>query len=118
MASADAHLPIAEPGSERSADTRPADLDRLEWAVRELISVQKALRAENVRLRTSTDEARRQLEESRREQQARVAAVRGLEERLLFERQRRMDALKRIDDLVGLIEQLDPSLAAPSGGSR
>ena len=39
-----------------------------------------------------------------------LEAMRGLQERLLAESQLRQDALKRIDDLVDLIEQLDPSL--------
>ena len=42
----------------------------------------------------------------------------GFEERLLAETQRRQDAVKRIDDLVGLIEQLDPTLAAATASPK
>jgi chromosome segregation ATPase len=110
MASADAHVPIAHSSHDPTADSR-SELDRLERAVRELIALQRTLRAENGRLRAS-------LEESRREQQARLASMRGLEKRLDAERQRRHDALKRVDDLIGLIEQLDPELATPPGTGR
>ena len=110
MASADAQLPLTSPIPDRSADS-PTELDRLERAVRELIAVQRALRVENGRLRAS-------LEESRREQQARAGAVRGLEERLSAERQCRHDALKRIDELISALEQLDPQLTVAPSGNR
>jgi len=110
MASADAQLPITSPAPDRAADSR-SELDRLERAVRELIAVQRTLRAENGRLRAS-------LEESRREQQARTAVVRGLEERLGAERQLRHDALKRVDELISMLEQLDPQVAAAPGRGR
>ena len=89
MASA-SHLSTAEPGS----GTRSAELDRLEDAVRRLIDEREKLRAEN-------ESMRGELERSR-----------DLQEKLLAEAQLRQDALKRIDDLVGLIEQLDPTLVA------
>ncbi len=89
MASA-SHLSAAEPGSE----TRSTEFDRLEEAVRGLIDEREKLRSENESMRS-------ELEGSR-----------DLQEKLLAESQLRQDALKRIDDLVGLIEQLDPTLVS------
>ena len=83
---------------------RPTDLDRLERAVRDLAALKNSLEAHSAALEKSLDESRRQLEEAE-------TTTRDLQEHLLVEGQLRQDALKRIDDLVGLIEQLDPSLA-------
>lgn len=98
MASADAQVSVAE-------SHRPSDLERLEVAVRELAALRAALQADNAALEKSVEEIRRQWEEAE-------VTTRDLQERLLVEGQLRQDALKRIDDLVGLIEQLDPSLAS------
>ena len=84
---------------------RPSDLDRLERAVDELVALKDALHTENSVLAESLEESRRQLEEAEQ-------TTRDLQERLLVEGQLRQDALKRIDDLVGWIEQLDPSMAS------
>ena len=98
MASANAQ--VSAVGSQR-----PTDLDRLERAVRDLAALKDSLQAESAALEKSLEESRRQLEEAE-------TTTRDLQEHLLVEGQLRQDALKRIDDLVGLIEQLDPSLAA------
>jgi regulator of replication initiation timing len=87
---------VAAEDSDSDSETRSPELDRLERAVRALVE-------ERVRLRSENESIREELE-----------AVRGLQERLLAESQLRQDALKRIDDLVGLIEQLDPTLASGS----
>ena len=97
MATANAQVPVAE-------SHRPTDLDRLERAVRDLAALKASLEGKSATLQKSLDESRHQLEEA-------AAANRDLQERLLVEGQLRQDALKRIDDLVGLIEKLDPSLA-------
>jgi hypothetical protein len=98
MASANAQVPVADPN-------RASELDRLEQALRELIALKDALHREKSGLAEALDEYRRQLREAEQ-------TTRELQERLLAEGQLRQDALKRIDDLVGWIEQLDPSLAA------
>jgi regulator of replication initiation timing len=92
MASA-THVSVADPDS----DARPSEIDRLERAVRCLIEERAVLLIENESMRGELE------------------AMRALQEKLLAESQLRHDALKRIDDLVGLIEQLDPSLAAMQG---
>ncbi len=97
MASANAQVSAAE-------SQRPTDLDRLEHAVRGLVALKDSLQVENAALEKSIEEGRRQLGEAE-------TTTRDLQERLLAEGQLRQDALKRIDDLVGLIEKLDPSHA-------
>jgi DNA repair exonuclease SbcCD ATPase subunit len=98
MASANPHVPVAASSSKRATASnkqpRPSELDRLEFAVQALIDRQNALGVENGELRS--------------ELEAHEKTLNGLEERLLAETQRRQDAVKRIDELVGLIEQLDP----------
>lgn len=74
----------------------------------DLIALKDSLHGENSELAESLDESRRQLDEAEQ-------TTRDLQERLLVEGQLRMDALKRIDDLVGWIEQLDPSLVTDEG---
>ena len=101
MSSANAQVPVAD-------SIRPSELDRLERSLGALIALKNALHGENSGLAESLDECRRQLEEAEQ-------TVRELQERLLVEGQLRLDALKRIDDLVGWIEQLDPSLLEPRG---
>ena len=84
--------------SDDQQERRPSELERLERAVLALIEQQEALRDESDELRS--------------ELTARDTTVHGLEERLLAETQCRQDAVKRIDALVGLIEQIDPGLGA------
>ena len=98
MASANARVPAAE-------SRRATDLERLEDAVRELVALKDSLQAKNEALEESLDEGRAQIEEA-------GTTNRELQEHLLAEAQRRQDALKRIDDLVGLIDQLDPLVAS------
>ncbi len=98
MASANARVPAAE-------SRRATDLERLEDAVRDLVALKDSLQAKNEALEESLDEGRAQIEEAR-------TTNRELLEHLLAEAQRRQDALKRIDDLVGLIDQLDPLVAS------
>jgi len=98
MASVNAQVPVAE-------SARPSDLDRLEHALSELVALKNTLHSENSELAESLEECRRRLEEAEQ-------ATRDLQERLLVEGQLRQDALKRIDDLVGWIEQLDPRFGA------
>ena len=109
-ASAQVSVPVSSAkrgaASDKQQESRPSELERLERAVRALIEQQEALRDE-------TDELRGELS-------SRDATVHALEERLLAESQRRQDAVKRIDDLVGLIQQIDPGLtpaARPSGAA-
>ena len=98
MASANARVPAAE-------SRRATDLERLEDAVRALVALKDSLQAKNEALEESLDEGRAQIEEA-------GTTNRELQEHLLAEAQRRQDALKRIDDLVGLIDQLDPLVAS------
>ncbi len=109
MASANAQVSVADSSSKRATsnkrpEPRSSELDRLERAIRALIEQQNALRDEN--------------DELRGEVEARDVTMHGFEERLLAETQRRQDAVKRIDDLVGLIEQLDPTLAAATASPK
>jgi len=94
MASA-SHPSVAAAGPDpgRTAASVGGELDRLEDAVRGLVEERATLSRENVLMREELE------------------AMRGLQERLLAESLLRQDALKRIDDLVGLIDQLDPALA-------
>ena len=98
MASANARVPAAE-------SRRATDLERLEDAVRDLVALKDSLQAKNEALEESLDEGRAQIEKA-------GTTNRELQEHLLAEAQRRQDALKRIDDLVGLIDQLDPLVAS------
>jgi regulator of replication initiation timing len=79
--------------------------------VRALVDQQAALRLENARLRESLDE-------SEQAALAERAAMRGLEQRLLAESERRQDAVKRIEDLVRLLERLDPRGAGAAAKRR
>jgi len=80
------------------------DFERLEQAVRMLVQQARELRAEKVTLN--------------RELAARDRVVRELEERLLDARQLRHDAIKRIDDLLSQVDNLDAHLAASSIAAR
>ena len=79
--------------------------ERLEAAVAELIDSQHQLKAENASLREQLLERDRRLQ--------------GVDERLLQANQRRQDALKRIDDLIASLDQIDAQFAAsvPSGSA-
>ena len=79
------------------------DFARLERAVSRLVEEQAALRQANLDLRTKLD--------------ARDARVRTLEEQLRTANQLRQDVAKRIDELIGQIDQLDSELAAAEAGS-
>lgn len=72
------------------------DLDRLERAVSALIDLTERARAENQRLRA--------------ELAARGQRIQTLESDLRHANQRRQDAIKRVDDLIAQIEQLDAEL--------
>ena len=68
-------------------------LERLEAVVAELVDSRRQLQAENANLRQQVHEQGQCLQ--------------GVENRLLDANQRRQDALKRIDDLIARLEQID-----------
>ena len=72
------------------------DFDRLERAIRSLVAQTRDLRGENAALRHELAE---------REQH-----IRDLDEKLLSANQLRHDAIKRIDDLVDQLDQVDSRL--------
>lgn len=76
----------------------PYDWDRLERAVRALVSRQEALRNEVRALRGDLGE--------------RNHRIRVLETQLLEANQRRQDTGKRIDELIAQLDQLDAQLAS------
>lgn len=77
--------------------------ERLEAAVAELITSRRQLQAENASLREQTAAQGQRLQDT--------------DERLLEANQKRQDALKRIDDLIASLDQIDAQFAArgPSG---
>jgi chromosome segregation ATPase len=75
----------------------PYDWDRLERAVRTLVSQQEILRDEVAALRGELGE--------------RNHRIRSLEMQLLEANQRRQDTGKRIDDLIAQLDQLDAQIA-------
>jgi chromosome segregation ATPase len=75
----------------------PYDFERLERAVTALVERGDRLQAENHGLRAKLSERDRR--------------VRRLDEKLLETNQRRQDALKRIDNLIAQLDQLDERLA-------
>jgi len=89
----------AEPGdaisphASKDADLDRFDFDRLERAV-------AGLAAEHERCIQRNRELLQQLEEG-------MLRIRTLEEELLAANQRRQDVAKRIDELIGQIDQLD-----------
>lgn len=83
-----AHLDSRETG-EASAYT----FERLETVVAELVDSRRQLQAENANLR-------RQLSDQ-------GTRLQGLDDRLLESNQRRQDALKRVDDLIARLDQID-----------
>ena len=112
MASGHPQLPSARTGkagerksvSASALEAAPAvvreaeyDFDRLERALRSLVSQQLALRRENADLQVMLAEAK--------------LRVRSLDACVREEGQRRRDAVERIDELIGQIEALEPRLA-------
>ena len=79
----------------------PGHFDRLESLVQALLKRFEALRAEHAL-------TQQQLED-------RDDRIRGLDERLLALGQGRQDAVKRIDDLVAEMDQLDAQIENRSG---
>ncbi len=77
------------------------DFDRLERVVAELLSMQSRLRGENELLRQELVE--------------RDQAVQGLDQEIALLKQRRLDAMKRLDDLVAQVDGFE-TLAAQAGG--
>ena len=75
----------------------PYDWERLERAVRALVSQQEALRTELRTLRVDLGD--------------RNHRIRTLESQLLEANQRRQDTSKRIDELIAQLDQLDAQLA-------
>ena len=90
-------LRVENGGAETHAAPSPYDWDRLERAVRALVSQQEILRNEVTALRGELGE--------------RNHRIRTLEAQLLEANQRRQDTGKRIDDLVAQLDQLDAQLA-------
>ena len=72
------------------------DYARLDRAIESLLDDHERLRAENRSLRTLVGE--------------REAKLAKLEESLLASNQKRQDAIKRIDELVSRLEQIDAAL--------
>ncbi len=88
----------AHPNTEESSAYTYA---RLEAVVAELVDSRRQLQAENANLREKLLE--------------RETHVQSLDERLLEANQRRQDALKRIDDLIARLDQIDSTFEmAPS----
>jgi FtsZ-binding cell division protein ZapB len=77
------------------------DFERLERAIAELLSAQRRLRGENEVLRQELSE--------------RDATVEGLDQEIVQLRQRRTDALKRLDDLIGQVDDFE-ALATQARG--
>jgi len=85
------------PAASAAPDTRSSEIDRLERAVRGLIEDRAKLRSEN---------------ESMREE---LEAMRGLQERILLEGQLRLEAVRKIDELVAWIERLEAAAGSDAG---
>jgi chromosome segregation ATPase len=98
MASGYAQPPVAR------ATRESQDFARLERAVRALAAEHALLRGENVELREKLDQA--------------TVRIRSQDERILAENQRRQDVLKRLDELLGRIEQRSPEPAGAHAGRR
>jgi hypothetical protein len=85
------------PGGPDIPDSKPDsyDFERLERVVSELAAAYRRQRVENATLR--------------REIQQRNQRIRFLDGKLLEANQKRQDVAKRIDELIGQIDQLDAS---------
>jgi regulator of replication initiation timing len=99
--------------SDASADRECSELLRLERAVRALVAEHESLVAEHAALvdehaslRSERDVLERKLDET-------MVDGRALEERLLAENQRRQDALKRVDELIGRLQPASIGAVAP-----
>ena len=75
------------------------DFDRLEQVVTELVAAHRQTLEQNALLRTELDE--------------RVRRIRELEDVVLESNQKRQDVIKRVDELIAQIDQLDAQLAHP-----
>ena len=91
MVSGSAQAPVPR------ANRESTDFDRLERAVQVLAAEHAMLRGENAELREKLDQS--------------ALRIRGQDERLLAENQRRQDVMKRLDELLGRIEQHSPESA-------
>lgn len=80
---------------------KEGEFERLERAVVSLVDRFRRLSQEHAALRRRGDERERR--------------IRSLEEQLLESNQRRQDVLKRVDDLIAQIEQLESHLTTPDG---
>jgi regulator of replication initiation timing len=98
MATGHAQAPVARAARDSQ------DFARLERAVRALAAEHALLRGENVELRERLDQA--------------AVRIRSQDERILAENQRRQDVLKRLDELLGRIEQRSPEPASAHAGRR
>jgi DNA repair exonuclease SbcCD ATPase subunit len=104
-------LPVSIAASKRAAVSDPnarsdRDLLRLERAVKALAAEHASLAEEYASLAQERDALARKLDET-------AEHGRGLEARLLAENQRRQDALKRIDELIGRFEATAVGAVAP-----
>jgi len=92
-------------GSARSRPDAPRpdgfDLERLERAVAALAAAYRQQRAENATLR--------------RELEHRSQRIRALDGKLLEANQKRQDVVKRIDELIAQIDQLDATFESVDG---
>ena len=79
---------------------------RLDAAVTALVEANEKLRSERDALRASVSE--------------KAETIRTLESEVLAANQRRQDVAKRIDELIGQIDQLDAQLesSAPASGAK
>ena len=87
-----------------SERTDAYDIERLEQSTRVLVELCEQLQDENARLKKSVSE--------------RDAQVAELEARIAGQNQRRAEAQRRIDDLVGRLEWIDAQLAKSQERSR
>ncbi len=83
--------------NDRNSASTP-DLDRLERVVRALAAQGQKLQRENAKLRGQLDERDRRIQ--------------TLDDKLLDLNQHRQDALKRLDDLIAQVDQVDARLEA------
>ena len=95
---------VPDPSADRECSER--DLSRLERAVKKLAAEHASLLAEHALLVQHHDTLARKLDDT-------MVHGRTLEERLLAESQRRQDALKRIDELIGRFEAASIGAVAP-----
>jgi len=87
-----------------SASEAAFDIARLEGAVNALAAAHAGLRDENAELKRSLDES--------------TLRVRALDNRLRAENQRRLDAVKRIDDVIAQLDHFRPELGSPPGSAQ